>query len=173
MRRSANDLLAVYLVKRASLLRFFAARLGSVAAAEDLVQDIYLKISTLGDEAEVESPAAFLYRVGANLLLDRARRERRAMARDGAWSETRRVAAGAEDAADEPALDDALASRQRLQRLTEAVTQLPAQMQRAFRLHKFDGFSHVETAKRMGISVSAVEKHISAALKSLLTKLQE
>jgi RNA polymerase sigma-70 factor (ECF subfamily) len=94
------------------------------------------------------------------------------MARDGVWAAMRR-SAGGEDAADEPALDDALASRQRMELLVAAVAQLPPQMQRAFRLHKLEGHSHAETAKQMGISVSAVEKHISAALRSLLTKLEE
>jgi len=44
-------------------------------------------------------------------------------------------------------------------------------MRQAFRLHKLEGLSHAETARRMNISVSAVEKHISAALKLLLRKI--
>ena len=114
------------------------------------------------------NPSAYLYKTGANLMLDRLRQERRGAARDGAWREMRSITAGGEDVADEPAADDALASRQRLQRLATAVDGLPPQMQRAFRLHKLDGLSHAETARKMAISISAVEKHISAALKFLL-----
>jgi RNA polymerase sigma-70 factor (ECF subfamily) len=44
-------------------------------------------------------------------------------------------------------------------------------MGRAFRLHKLEGLSQAETARAMGISVSAVEKHLSAALKSLTRTL--
>jgi len=171
MQSSAEQILALYLVKRANLVRFFAARLGSSAAAEDLVQDIYLKISGLGKDAVVENNSAFLYRIGANLLLDRVRQERRAMARDGAWSESKRVTIGGEAVVDEPPADDVVDSRRRLEKLTEAVGGLPPKMQEAFRLHKLGGMSHAETADSMGISVSAVEKHVSAALKALVKRL--
>jgi RNA polymerase sigma factor (sigma-70 family) len=171
MESSAKELLALYLVKRTNLLRYFAARMGSIAAAEDLVQDIYLKIAALSDDAVVENNAAFLYRVGANLLLDRVRQERRAVARDAAWSESKRVTVGGEPVADQPSIEDSVDSRRRLEKLTKAVGELPPQMQRAFRLHKLEGLSHADTAEHMGVSVSAVEKHVSAALKALLKRL--
>jgi RNA polymerase sigma-70 factor (ECF subfamily) len=44
-------------------------------------------------------------------------------------------------------------------------------MQRAFRLHKLEGRSHLETARIMGISVKSVEKHISAGLKNITHRL--
>jgi len=61
-----------------------------------------------------------------------------------------------------------MAARQRLAQLTARLTTLPTKTQEAFRLHKFEGLSHAETAARMGVSRSAVEKYISAALKHLL-----
>lgn len=160
-----TDLLRLYLEKRPSLVRFFAARLGSTTAAEDLVQELYLKLSSLGPDTRIDNPSAFLYRTGQNLMLDRLRQDKRASLRDGAWQEVRELQAG------EPALDDALASRRRLAKLASIVEEMPAKMRQAFRLHKLDGLSQTETAKEMNISVSAVEKHISAALKTLLKKI--
>ena len=43
-----NELLDAYLSKRDDLLRCSAARLRSMAAAEDLVQDLYVRIANLG-----------------------------------------------------------------------------------------------------------------------------
>jgi RNA polymerase sigma-70 factor (ECF subfamily) len=160
-----TDLLRLYLAKRPSLVRFFAARLGSVSAAEDLVQELYLKLSALDPATPVDNPSAFLYRAGHNLMLDRRRQDKRAALRDGAWHETREIQAG------EPAIDDALASRRRLARLAAIVEEMPAKMRQAFRLHKLDGLSQAETAREMSVSISSVEKHISAALKSLLKKI--
>ncbi len=160
----------IYLRKRPELLRFFAMRLGSPAAAEDLVQDIYVRIVS-GTIGEVINPGAYLYRLGSNLMLDRIKKERRAVARDTAWRQHAHPGAGPDPVAEAPAADEALASRQRLARLLEAVQGLPTKCQRAFRLHKLEGLSHAETAAAMGISRSAVEKHISNALRHLLEKV--
>ena len=161
----------IYLEKRANLVRFFAARLGSVALAEDLAQDLYLKVAALEADEPIQSPSALLFRMGSNLMLDRLRKERRTLARDDAWIKVERTSIGGEDVVDEPAADDALASRQRLAQLTAALEELPPRMRRAFHLHKLDGLSHAETARAMGISISAVEKHISGALKALMARL--
>ena len=69
------------------------------------------------------------------------------------------------------AADEALASRQRLAKLVAELETLPPRMRRAFQLHKLEGMSHAETARAMGISISAVEKHVSGALKALMGRL--
>lgn len=168
---TAGDLLSLYLEKRDNLVRFFAARLGARPAAEDLAQELYFKIAALPADEPVQNPGALLYRMGANLMLDRLRQERRAAARDGAWRDAVVVRIGGEDVHDGPAVDEAIADRQRLTRLLEGLEALPPRMRRAFQLHKLQGLSHAETARAMGISVSAVEKHISGALKALLARL--
>ena len=166
-----DPLLEIYLERRANLVRFFAARAGSQVIAEDLAQELYVKIATRDQEITTENPAALIYRIATNVMLDRARGEARAVARDAAWRITTHVSIAGEDVAEEPPADDAAASRQRLRQLVEAVADLPPQMQRAFRLHKLEGRSHADTARAMGISVKSVEKHISAALKALTARL--
>ena len=106
-----------------------------------------------------------------NLMLDRARGEARSTARDTAWRQVARSEVGGVDIADEPPADEAASSAQRLRLLVAAVGDLPPQAGRAFRLHKLEGLSHAETAGVMGLSVKAVEKHVSAALKALTAKL--
>ena len=167
---SLNPLIATYLEKREALVRFFTARLGSAAAAEDLVQDIYLKLSTVETD-EVENGAAFLYRVGSNLMLDRLRQQRRAAARDGDWRDINTTVRLGEEVAEEPAPDEALAGRQRLAVMLTTLEELPLAQRQAFRLHKLEGLSQAETAAALGVSVSSVEKYIRAALKLLVAKL--
>lgn len=166
-----DPLVQAYLERRASLVRFFAARIGSPAAAEDLVQELYLKVAGRPAGEVADNPAALLYRMGLNLMVDRTRGEARSAARDAQWRGATRTAVAGEDIAEEPAADEAAASRQRLRQLVEAVAELAPQMQRAFTLHKLEGMSHAETARAMGISVKSVEKHISAALKNLTARL--
>jgi RNA polymerase sigma-70 factor (ECF subfamily) len=164
-------LVALYLARRANLVRFFAGRTGSLAVAEDLAQELYLKLAARTEPAEVENPLGLLYRIATNLMLDRARGETRAAARDTAWTDAAHSRLGGEGVVDDPPADEQVASRQRLRQLVDAVADLPPQMQRAFRLHKLEGLSHAQTAQAMGLSVKSVEKHISAALKALTARL--
>lgn len=166
-----DPLLEIYLERRTNLVRFFAARTGSRAAAEDLAQELYVKLATRDPLVTAENPVALIYRIATNVMLDRARGEARAVARDAAWRRVAHATSGGEDVADEAPADEVVASRQRLRQLVDAAAELPPQMQRAFRLHKLEGRSHAETAQVMGLSVKSVEKHISAALKALTAKL--
>lgn len=166
-----SSLIAHYMERRADLVRFFTVRLRSAAAAEDLVQDIYVRLSGLEPPAELQSPVAYLYRLGSNLMLDRLRGERRAAHRDGAWLESQTTRMGAHEVSAEPSAEAAVAARQRLALLTEALKDLSPQTQKVFRMHKFEGLSHPEVAAALGISRSSVEKHMMAALKHFLARL--
>jgi RNA polymerase sigma-70 factor (ECF subfamily) len=166
-----NPLVATYLEKREALLRFFTARLGSPAAAEDLVQDIYVKLCTLDSETAVMNEAAFLYRLGSNLMLDRLRQQRRAAARDADWRDANVTVVVGLEVSDELPADERVAGRQRLAALLRAIEALPPAHRQAFRLHKLEGMSQVDTAQAMGVSLSSVEKYLRAALKQLSERL--
>ena len=164
-----TGLLTTYLERRAGLIRYFTARTGSA----ELGADIATRIMELGDQAvaEIRHPVAFLYRVGANLMLDRAKARQRAAARDQEWSSLQARTSAMEPVADLPAADDAAHARQRMGQVLAIVETLRPQCRRVFRLHKLEGLSHAEVAAELGISRSAVEKHISHALRTLLSEL--
>ena len=164
-------LVAIYIEKREALVRHFTACLGSEAAAEDVVQDIYLKLCALEPDALVQNDVAFLYRLGSNVMLDRLRSQRRAAARDGAWRSDRGMLFQGQEIVDEPPADQALAERQRFALMLAALEELPAAQRQAFRLHKLDGLNQVDTAKAMGVSLSSVEKYLRAALNHLIARL--
>ena len=160
-----------YLAKRDDLVRFLTARLGSAAAAEDLVQDLYVRLATIELTGVVENPSAFLYRAAINLMLDRSRGERRSGLRERAWYDSQSVSIAGAAATDAPSPEEATSARQRLQKLVEAVEGLPPKTRRAFELHKFEGLSQAETAARLGVSRKTVENQLAAALKALTAKL--
>jgi RNA polymerase sigma-70 factor (ECF subfamily) len=169
---ASGPLTAAFLEKRAALILFAAARLRSMAEAEDLIQELYLKIAALPPDAEVRAPAPMLYRMAANLVVDHVRSAARAARRDGQWRlDTRPILSG-EDVVGEPAADEALVEKERARRLAAAVAELPPQMGRAFRLHKLEGRSQAETAQAMGVSRKMVEAHIAAAIRRLTERLR-
>ena len=65
-----GGLKAVFVEQRAMLMRLFVARLQSRDDAEDALQDMWLKLDSL-DTRPVAQPAAYLYRMAANLASDR------------------------------------------------------------------------------------------------------
>ena len=163
--KPGSALMALYLRKRTDLVRFFALRTGSSPEAEDIVQEIYLKLALAKDEPE--NAAAYLYRLGTNVMLDRVRSRRRAMSRDDAYYQTIHVGARGANTTDTPDPDAAIDARRRYAQVMAAVEKLPRQCRRVFFMHKIDGLSYAEVADRLAISRSAVEKHMIAALKRL------
>jgi RNA polymerase sigma factor (sigma-70 family) len=167
-----SSLLATYLDRRADFKRLLAARLGCPQEAEDLVQEMYLKLTQLDAGLVVERHEAFLYRMAMNLALDRVRQRRRGSARDRQWIDATSQMAEGEAIEPQPLQDRVVDGRQRLARVMDAAQRLPSQCKRVFQLHKIEGLSHAEVADMLGISRSAVEKQMTTALQRL-TKAQK
>lgn len=161
-------LLSLYEEKRADLVRLFAARLSSRAEAEDLAKELSLRLTAQGGDAPTGAPLTLLHRMGSNLMQSRLRDKREAGGRRP-QAETRSPAG--ENFA-HPRPTDHLGARQRLRTLAEAVDDLPEKARHAFQLHRLEGLSNMETARRMGVSVSTAEEHISLALKTLTRRLR-
>ncbi|WP_380783651.1 RNA polymerase sigma factor [Sphingomonas sp. R86520] len=163
---------AVLAANRSQLVRFFAGRTGSVAEAEDVVQEIWLHIADpVG--APIANPLAYLHRVGMNIVLDRVRASGRRVRRDAGYVDTMISVAGSEAIDDSPSAFDAVAGRERVAHLAAALAGPPEGAMRVFRRHKIDGRSHAEVAAEFGISRSAVEKHIAVALRHLRKALDD
>lgn len=159
---------------RDALLRFLAARCGDPTLAEDLLHDLWMRIGTLST-GPIANSRAYLFRMANNMVLDAARGRRRAMARDRAWIE-QDGAAGvpvAERPDPSAAADEVIAATQEAELLHRAIADLPPGAARALRLHRFAGLKQAEVAREMGVSVSAVEKHLATAMKHLRSRLAD
>lgn len=137
------------------------------------MQDIYVRLQALPETSarEIANPAAFLYRIGGNLMLDGVRRRQRASARDLAWSDASSLSSDGVSVADSPSPEDAAWARLKFDRVAAAVEELPPNVRIALRLHRIEGLTHAEVAARMGVSRSSVEKYLSTALAHLLKRV--
>jgi len=161
----------VFMQRRAELRRYFVARVGE-AEADDLLQDAFIKLATVADDSDVQSPGAYVYRLVNNVMLDRLRKQRNGAARDAEWRRcAHMVAPSGEEVFDGVPADEALAARDRLDRVRLALAELPENIQHTFARHKFDGLSHSEVAAELGVSRSLVEKHMMRALKHLIARV--
>lgn len=170
---AAHPLIAAYLEQREELARFCRARLGGASGdVDDVLQDIYIKVSALDPDPPPDNPRAFLFRLTSNLLMDRWRSSHRATNRDTQWRQINHEVGAAEDLDAAPSAEAVVAGRERLARLVAALDALPPKTQTVFRLHKFDGVSYADIAAQLGVSRSSVEKHMMDALRVLARKVQ-
>lgn len=165
-------LLETYFEKRLLLVRYFTRLTGDGAMAEDIVQDLYLKVSEMKTEPQIGDPTAFLFRMAHNLHLNQLRSLTNSRGRDTAWHDLSGTRLGGETVDDTPSAEDELDGRQKMARVAAALAELPERTQAIFRLHKFDGLNQADVAKTLGISLSSVEKHLGTALRHLMTRLQ-
>ena len=139
------------------LIRLLVARLGSREEAEDVAQEMWIKLERLPD-TPLDHVAAYLFRMAANLATDRRIAATRSQARDSAWLD-------AQPGTDElPTIERAIIARQRLARLERAVADMPERMRAALRMFRVEELPQREIADRLGVTVSAVEKLLRRAM---------
>jgi RNA polymerase sigma factor (sigma-70 family) len=157
----AQSLKTLFMASRPELLRFLQLRGVSADEADDLVQDLYLKLEsrTLGPIAE---PRAYLFRMADNLLIDRRRAAMRRARREEQW--THRGSSSESSLGDRAvATDDALIAQHQLRLVESALARLPERTVEIFRRFRIEGERQKRIAADLGISVSAVEKHLQRA----------
>lgn len=71
-----------------------------------------------------------------------------------------------------PMPEEVLAAEECLDRMREALDAVNRRTREIFFMQRLDGLSYAQIAQRMGISISAVEKHMASAL-SILSDVNE
>jgi RNA polymerase sigma factor (sigma-70 family) len=161
---SQSGLSQLCLALRGDLKRFLRARGNSDADAEDILQDLFLRIEDTAT-GPIRSPKAYLYQMANNLAHTRRRAETRRQSRDADWIEARQ-ANGEADAA--PDQSETLAARDELARVEACLSSLPKRTAFIFRQFRIEGATQKDIATELGISLSAVEKHLQRAYKVVL-----
>ena len=160
---SDTGLQAVFLANRDRLLRFLAAH-GAGDAAEDVLQELWIKLSTSAT-GPVARPLSYLYRAANNLMLDRYRSVRQASKRDSDWSA---VEHDGSDRAQDPVGERPLIAREQLGIVQEALDELGERAAHAFRRHRIDGVPQKLIARELGVSLSTVETDLRKAYRALI-----
>jgi len=162
-RMSDTGLQAVFFANRDRLLRFLAAH-GAGDAAEDLLQELWIKVSTSAS-GPVAQPLSYLYRAANNLMLDRYRSIRQAAKRDADWSG---IETDGSDRAQDPIGERPLIAREQLRIVQEELDRMGDRVAFAFRRHRIDGVPQKLIARELGVSLSTVETDLRKAYQALL-----
>jgi RNA polymerase sigma-70 factor, ECF subfamily len=137
--------------------------LGNQADAEEVAQEVFLRVWTHADRWEPGRAqfGTWLHRVAANLCLDRLRRARGTVDIDEMPNLE----------SDEPGPDRQLEARQLAARVEKALQQLPERQRAAMVLSHYQGLSNIETAEILDVTVEAVESLLSRARRQLRASL--
>jgi RNA polymerase sigma factor (sigma-70 family) len=163
---TGNGLLAVFMSDRAKLQRFLVARGASSSESEDVLQELYLKLDTTKSRP-ISEPRAYLYRMAHNLLSDAKRKATRRGSRETAWASSQIGSHGQSENA--VSAEDVLIQRERLKAVENALAELPERTSLILRQYRVEGVSQKTIAASLGITLSAVEKHLQRAYRAVLT----
>lgn len=152
---------------KGALTRYFQRRLPDANEVDDLVQEVFLRIVRRGNSQDLDRFDGYVFETAASVIKDRFRR--------------RRVRMSASHVSFEPDLhgqsdvspEQTILAREALRSTTRAIMALPERTRTIFILRRLEGLSHPEIARRLGLSLSAVEKHIQRAAKQLLSLGEE
>lgn len=142
----------------AALVRFLSVRTGSVADAEEIVQEAFAKMLALDRPGTISFLASYVWRVAVNLATDR-RRQRMLHER---YARALPKVEGRECSA-----ESTVEARQRLTIVERAIGKLPPRCLEAFILHVLNGLTFDEVGREMKISARMAQKHLARALEYL------
>ena len=152
---------------RVSLQRYFMRRVRDRAEIDDMVQQVFERLLKRGDVTGMDRLSGYVFQTASSVLADHGRR-RRARHAD-AHDEFDDGAHGDVDFSPE----HVLLGRERLARATAILLELPERTRVIFVLRRLEGMKYLDIAARLGISVSAVEKHMERAVARLMEGVGE
>ena len=152
----------------APLLRYLGRMLRDDAAAEDLVQEAFLRVHRARDRYTPDARfSTWLYRIATNLAFNELRRPRRRERHEPADD-----AAGPGLVA--PAVDAEAAydARRRAERTLDALASLPEKQRAALCLAALEGLAYAEVAEALEVSEAAVKALVHRARSALAERLR-
>ncbi len=146
---------------RTTLYRFILIRVKDPGMAEDIVQDVLIKVyerlNTLQDQEKILS---WMYQITRNVIVDYYRKQRP--------KEDIDEAVMAKEIDIEEDVEKKLA-----QCILPMVNQLPSNYQQAIKMAEFDGLTQKEIAQKQGLSLSGAKSRIQRGRKLIKKMLLE
>jgi RNA polymerase sigma factor (sigma-70 family) len=152
-------LLDVLIEHRHMLVTLAGSFVGCGSQAEDVVHDVFVKLTAFPNQDAIRQPVAYVTRMVRNASIDACHRQ----TFESAWH------AGEEDcfdmASSEPGPEAALATRDALRHAFDALAQLPERTRTAFELVRLREETLQDTARRLNVSQTLVHFMVRDAAK--------
>ena len=155
-----STLLSLAVERASDLTRFLGFQIGNVPDAQDLMQELYIRIIRLKSQGEIRSPKAYLFRIAANLAYE-YRLQRQAsppLISLELWL------AESEEEHMPPASPDNPETRavtaQEVATLVRSLGELSPKIQAAVLLHHHDGYTCEEISLKLKVVPHRVKKYL-------------
>ena len=139
-----------------ALQRYFTKRV-PIGEVDDLVQEVLANLHSRQKSTPIENVQGYLFTIASNVLARRHHKNAQMPYADGEVPEQ----------IDPFSPERILIGQQCLNAALAIIRMLPPRTQQVFVLHRFEEMTYPRIAAHLGISTSAVEKHIMLALKAL------
>lgn len=127
----------------------------------DVTQAAFARFYQLGEAGMPDNPRAYLFAMVANGVRNHWRSEAKMVAGDDALEQV-----------DRRTPDHNIAKALELERVAEAIANLPPKQRRVFELRRMEGLSLKDIARETGTSPKTVENHLTVILKKLRLALK-
>jgi RNA polymerase sigma-70 factor (ECF subfamily) len=151
---------------RPSLVKYFKRKTGSYVEAEDLAQDVLVRTLTHADWKSFDEAKGYIFRAAVNRWRDRCRRQK-AHGITVSWNEN-----SIEESGTQNPPECVLIVREELIQIAQALEELSVRTRTVMMLIKLEQMKVATVAEMLGISVSAVNKHLSKGV-AHLARLRE
>ena len=168
---SRHQLVDLFHQNQQELMRFLTSKVSNTHDAEDVLQDLFIRVSDLDRTLayEIDKPKSYLFTVANNMAIDylrkNARRSAHLLDNKGAGIENTQTAPNSPDRV--------LDAQQQTERLRVALSVMPAKRRQTFLLFKYRNLTRAEISVELGLSIDAVEKHLVRALRNCRDALQQ
>jgi RNA polymerase sigma factor (sigma-70 family) len=147
-----------------AILHFAARMLGNQHEAEEISQEVFLKMIARADQYDGRAPLiSWLLSIAANACRDQLRRRKRVSVLP--------ISAAQEIPSPAPSAVSALLADEQRRVVEEALAELSEEQREALILARYHGLPYAEVARTLGISEGAVKTRIFRAVETLKARL--
>lgn len=131
-----------------------------------MVQEVFERLLKRGDVTGMSQLGGYVFQTASSVLMDYLRRRRSRHVDDHDEFDKSRHS----DVDFSP--EHVLIEKEELARATAILLELPERTRQIFILKRLEGMKYRDIAARLGISVSAAEKHMKRAIAHLIERLE-
>lgn len=144
-----------------SIRSFAYYKTGDVDLADDIVQEVFLKIWTNRNEVKDDTVKSLLYTIASNIIKNHFKHQKVVynFQKNDQPNEV----------SDET--DANLRQEELNRKLQDTLAEIPEKSREVFLMNRIEGLTYADIADRLGLSVKAIEKRMSEALSIIRSRI--